>query len=547
MKKNRETDAKCIARTGAVFGLVGALALGGLSACSTTTSGSSSSSASTTANVESVQQLAKKLTFDVNEMPQATKKVVYLSGSWNEMGKQFADQATEELKRYVADGLSGTVATYGFDGARDLEEKYLTYYEKNAPELVELYRGMAEGIDLSYEDFMLGIISFYDTPEEEEDSERAADTCSNIAAWGSQTEGGKLIVGADWDSNGSTSYYMPTVVAYPDNGNAFISESSFQGNLVLNDKGLVVAGSSGQNAEEDDTGMGIPVMCGQWLNAANSSTAEEAQKNYLKHYTTVYGDNANLNDTEGGHVVVEATAAHNATRSSGDFGESDYLIATNDFMTDEMQSSLLPAGSGYDDCRPRYYTEEAILKRNTGHATARTIADALGSTAYTTDGTTWVEDNWNAETGLNSPEAVSPYYQNIMKAIAVPEEGTYYVMNGCSNTQISQLPNANGTYVQIKLAASAEESAQAARETANSLIYSAGSSIDHATSDTTEAEKALNSAKEELVRGDAYLVKAGLQTDTRAQKLIGRADSAYLRAQDYAQKAIGDPQAVLDL
>ncbi len=545
MKEERRTRRSRIARTGAVFGLAGALALAGLSGCNAAST--SSGSSGTAANVESVQQLAKKLSFDVDEMPQATKKVVYLSGSWKEMGEQFADQANKELKRYVADGISGTVGTYGFDSARELEDKYLTYYEKHAPELVELYQGMAEGLDLSYEDFMLGIISFYDTPDEEEDSERAADTCSNIAAWGSQTESGKLIVGADWDSNGSAAYYMPTVVAYPDEGNAFISESSFQGNLVMNDKGLVVSGSSGQNASDDDTGMGIPVMCAQWLNAANSSTAEEAEKNYIKHYLTTYGDNANLNDVEGGHVVVEATQAHHATRTSGDFGETDYLIATNDFMTDEMQSSLLPAGSGYDDCRPRYYTEEAILKRDAGHATARTIADALGSTAYTEDGTTWVEDNWNAETGLNSPEAVSPYYQNIMKAIAVPEDGSYYVMNGCSNTQISQLPHANGTYVQIKLEASAAESAQAARETANTLIYSAGSAIDHATDDTTEAKEALNSAKEELVRGDAYMTKAGMQTGARAQKLISRAASAYLRAQDYAQKAIGDPQAVLDL
>lgn len=548
MKKRSFTARKpqALIKVGLVALCAGSIALSGCGAAATS-AGSSSNSGSSAATSTVSSTLVEKLSFDATEQPEPTKSVVYLSGSWHDMGVQFAEQATEALKREVSEGIADAVATYGWDGAKEEEQDYLTYYEEHAPELVELYQGMAEGLDIDYEDFMVGMISYVtEESTDEADEERAADTCSNMAAWGSQTEDNKLIVGADWDSNGTTAYYMPTVVAFPDDGNAFISESGFQGNLVMSSKGLVVAGSSGQNAEDGDCGMGIPVMTSQWLLGATCDNATEAKDAYLGGLTPTTGDNANLNDTDGNHYLVEATVAHNATREPGDFGETDYLIATNDFMTDEMQSSLLPKGSGYDDCRPRYYTEEQILLQDTGKVTTRTLANALGSTSYY-DGSTWTTDNWNAETGLNSPEAVSPMYQNIMKAICVPEDGAYYVMNGCSNQEVSLLPNARGTYVKITLTESAADSNSAARDTANSLIYSAGSVIDHATDDTTDAKASLNEAKEALNEGDGYTTQAGLVSGTEAQALLSKATSAYLRAQDLAQAAIGDNQAVLDL
>ena len=496
--------------------------------------------------------LAEKLSYDAAEQPDPIKSVVYVSGSWKDMGRQFAEKVPDALKRYVTSNLSAAVASYGLDGARELESAYLKHYEEHAPQLVELYRGMAEELNISYEDFMLGIISFHENPAAEEDAEaaesnadRTAEGCSTVAAWGEQSKDGNLIVGADWDSIGAESWYMPTVIAYPDDGNAFISESGFQGNLVMNEHGLVCAGSSGQNAAEDDTGMGIPVMTSQWLVAATCSTVPEAQKAYLESYTTVYGDNASYHDLEGGHVVIEATKAHNATRASGDFGEKDYLIATNDFMTDEMQNSLLPAGSGYDDCRPRYWTEERVLLNAKGKATERTIADALAETGFYADGA-WTHDNWNLETGLNSPEAISPHYQNVMKAIAVPEEDAYYVMNGCVNKEVSLLPDATGTYVQVKLCASPAESAAAARETANGLIFDAGSRIAHADDPQNAAKASLNAAKQAQIEGDNLTSQAGVADGKQAQALLGKAATAYLRVQSHAQEALGDNQAVLD-
>ena len=101
--------------------------------------------------------------------------------------------------------------------------------------------------------------------------------------------------------------------------------------------------------------------------------------------------------------------------------------------------------------------------------------------------------------------------------------------------------------MRITLAGSAQDSNADARDTANTLIYNAGSAVAHATATGENPEAALNKAKEALVEGDAYTSQAGLESGTDAQALLGKATSAYLRAQSYAQAAIGDNQAVLDL
>lgn len=499
-------------------------------------------------NAQIEEMLLKKLNYDVEEMPNGWKSVVYLSGSWHDIGEQYAKLTPDAVKCYAATGLSAVISSYGMEEAKEMSQEYIAYYKEHAPELVELYQGMADGIGMEFDDFVLAYINFYaDEAATAEDVERDdTDGCSNIAAWGEATKDGTLIIGADWDSLGVDSYYEPTVVVYPENGNAFINGSGFEGNLAMNIKGLACSGSSGQSAGEGDNAIGLPVMTSTFLSAAKYDNAEEAQKNYLEHYTAIYAENANYNDTNGGHILTEASAAHHASRTSGDFGEKDYLIATNDFMTDEMQSSMLPEGSGYDDCRPRYWTEEKVLLDAKGEATVQTIADAIGATGFYADGK-WTEDNWNLDIGLNSPEAISPFYQNLLKSIAVPETGAFYVMNGCSNTEISLLPGASGSYVKLTLAEDMWTVNTDARSTANLLIYDAGNYITHMSGNTEKQKEDLNTAKQALVAGDSYTSQAGCaENEDTARELLSKATSQYMKAQTYAQKAQDDVTAVLN-
>lgn len=490
--------------------------------------------------------LAELLSYDAESMPDGYKNVVFVSGSWYDMGYQFAMQVPDAVKRNVTSGISANVAEYGWDAIRELAADCIAYYEEKIPETVQLWHGMADALGLDFETFAIGMVEIPATGvTTADDVTRNEEGCSSIAAWGDTTENGQLIVGSDWDSIGSDCYYMPAVVAYPENGNAFVTQSGWRGNLVLNEKGLVCTGSSGQSAGEGDNAMGIPVMTATYILAARCDTAQEAADEYLNAgLTSIYSENQSYHDINGGHIVIEASAAHHDTRFPGDFQDDNYQITSNDFMTEEMLSSLLPAGSGYDDCRPRYWTEERILLDAEGQATAHTIAEALGADRYYMDGE-WIENDWSLDYGLHSPEAFSPFYQNVAKSVAIPENGSYFVMNGCRNTNVSLLPNASGSFVQLILSATPEETAANARFTSNSLIFDAAKYVDE-TENKEALQEYLNLAKEAQIAGDNYTAQAGIaETELDALMLCSRAASQYLKAQSFAQRAMEDAAAVL--
>lgn len=487
------------------------------------------------------------LDFDPKEMPKGPKSVVFLEGSWYDMGYQYGTQVPDVVKREAAIGMSKKINNYGYDVASAEADYYIEHYQQHMPELLELYRGMADAIGMDNHDFVTSLLYFsgvMNTEVDNDSSEKAG--CSNIAAWGKQTEGEELIVGGNLDLYDEYYYYVPSVIAYPEDGNAFVTSSGFFCNMVINDKGLIVTGSSGQSAGEGDRALGLSPTVGFSVLAARCDTAEEAADEYIKDGRLVFGDNFHGEDINGGHVIVEATPAHYAKRHPGDFGEEDYLIATNDFMTDEMQSSLLPAGSGYDDCRPRYWTEERVLLDANGKATAETIAKAIGSMGYYADGK-WVDDNWSIETGLNSPEAIAPNYQTVLQSIAVASRAALYVRNGCGSPLTSYNPSATSNFVKLVMADNMLDTCASLRNTTTMLIFEAGGTIYRSDNGSTEAmESALRSAKESLIEGDHYKALAACASDKETQRLYyGKACSSYLEAQDYAQTAANDHFAVL--
>lgn len=498
-------------------------------------------------NGENENDLLRALEYDPEEMPNGPKSVIFLQGTWYEMGYQYGTQVPDVVKREAAIGLAKKINKYGYDVASAEADYYIAHYETHMPELLDLYHGMADAVGLDYHDFVTGILYFsgvMNTDTEDSDAEKTG--CSNIAAWGSQTVDGELIVGANLDLYDEYHYYVPSVVAYPDDGNAFVTSSGFFCNMVLNEKGLVITGSSGQSAGEGDRAIGMSPTVGCSVLAARCDTAEEAADEYIKDGRLCFGDNFHGEDINGGHVIVESSPAHYAKRHPGDFGEKDYLIATNDFMTEEMQSSLLPAGSGYDDCRPRYWTEERVLLDANGKATAETIAKAIGSNRYYADGK-WVDDNWNYEYGLFCPEAISPSFQTITQSIVVASKAALYVRNGCGNTLVSFNPNATGNFVKLVLADTMESTCSSLRNTAAALIFEAGGVIYHSgDEDTSAMEASLRLAKEAIVKGDNYKAFAACASDEDTARLYyGKACSSFLEAQDYAQTAAGDTFAVL--
>lgn len=505
-----------------------------------------------------------EFTYDVNEDPPATKQVVFVKGSWEEMGLQFGQQAKDAVQRDVASGYSGAINKYGdFDTAMDNIYKYTDIIEEKAPELLELWKGMAEGAEVDYEKLLLSQVSF--NPEDK--------FCSTISVWGDKTDDGNLISGVNSDGSGYGSVYMPAVVAFPDEGNAFIGYSGFVTNGLMNEKGLVVMASQGQESGEGDIGYGIPTCAGAFHVAWSCDNAKQAKNTYIKEKLGPgTGENLHVSDIKGNAFIVEHTNDSDMVRTDEDFGTGDYTIATNNFLIEEMWDSLHKEDAFWDDCLPRYWTEEKIIQDSENKATIDTINNALGSNSYYIDedwysyvweggnyigykeieNGVWEEDIWDISdtyTGFWSPENREPGTKCVMRGIMDPSEMNMYVMSGCRDTNISVLPDGTGNFWRLTLGEDESSMIYNAKSYAQIQIYLAARDIDTANEDGTDVSDRvtyLKEAKSLLLKGIAYEEQAGCTTDENEKLMyIGKAVSEYCAAQCYAQKAQDNPNKLI--
>ena len=507
---------------------------------------------SDSSSVPTEEELMAQLEYDMEASPDPVRNVVILKGSWEEMGKQYAQQMPDVVKRCVASGLSGLLSEHTYEeGLKALDEQ-LAYYEEHAPEVTELFRGLAEGAGIDFETVALGMASF-----------NGSAFCSTMAAWGKATEDGRLLMGANWDTESGDSYFLPAIMAYPNGGKAFIASCGFFGNIVMNSDGVVFTGSSGQSANEEDYGYGLPIISPMTFLAAKCETAEQAKDLYISDYAPGCGDNFHVADKNGSYVV-EHTAAKNAVRQSGDFGEKDYTIATNDFMCEEMQDSLYSEDEYWDDNRPRYWTEERVLLDDYGKANLDTFADALGCNSFYIPEnweesdwhpmfpeselkTGWNEDVWNLDKyeGYYTPENREPNLKTVTKGIADPENMTMYIINGSSDTLVTGNPEATGNYMSLTLCETYEEAVYNAKNYAMMQIWLGGRDIDQSSKNTEQRTEYLDTAKKAEIAGENYSYRAGIAQDENTKmQLYAKAASKFCEAQCYAQLAQNNPYCI---
>ncbi len=499
------------------------------------------------------QALMEQLEYDVEKAPKPVRNVVILSGTWEEMGSQYAKQFPDVVKRCVASGVSGMLQDCTYEEGLKAVREQVDYYDEHAPEVTQLFQGLAAGAGIDFETVAMGMGSFYN-----------AGFCSTMAAWGQATKGGKLLVGANWDTEGGDSYYLPAIMAYPKDGHAFVASCGFFGNIVMNDAGVVLTGSSGQSAKEEDTGLGLPVISPMTFLAAKADDAAKAKDLYISDYSPGTGDNFHVADTSGVSYVVEHTAAKDCVRQSGDFGEKDYTIATNDFMMEEMQDSLYSGEEFWDDNRPRYWTEERILLDGYGKATPDTIAKALSCNGFYIPKdwkksgwkpmfpeeelkTGWNDDVWNLNRyqGYWSPENREPSLKAVTKSVADPKNQTLYIMNGSADTLVSGNPEATGNFMNLKLCETYEEAVYEAQRFALMQNWLAARDIDNAKGDTKEREENLDKSKAATITGENYVYRANLAGEKADRmKYYGKALSKYCEAQCYAQLAQDNPTCI---
>ena len=509
------------------------------------------------------EKSAEKLAYDPAEPPSNIREVVVLSGTPKEMGKQYGQQAADSLSRLVTYKKALAIEKFGsIDKAYEALDDYADVYSKGVPEVLEMFRGMAETSGISYDDILVTYTQFVNNPHR---------NCSTISMWGDATVDGKTICGANYDLTLEPYIYEPSVVAYPKNGNAFMAGSGLIGGTYMNDKGLVILGSQGQDWNKEDLGVGVAPKVGLLEIAMTCKTAKEAKKLYIDKVAPGSGENMHVIDADNNKLIVEHTAAKDSVRTSGDFGEQDYMIATNTFLTEKMQDSIYQGDEFWDDALPRYWTEQKIIEDNMGANTIDTLNDALGSTKYFVDQNwysdvwekeefvgykdmengVWSDDNWDITdkyTGFWTPENREAATECICRTVCVPEDLTMYVMAGCRDTYSSTLPNATGNFWKLSLEKNPVEVVEVMENQTQIQVYigSRDTEIAAALEEDETREEDLTTAKTSLYEGMSYknLAKAESDKTTRLE-YFSKALNAYCKAYCYAQLAQNDTKKLI--
>ncbi|MCO7122115.1 C45 family autoproteolytic acyltransferase/hydrolase [Ihubacter massiliensis] len=483
--------------------------------------------------------------FDPDQPPFPTKEVAVLQGSWYEMGLQYGQQARDSLHRRVAFFLQldrSKAETY--DKLYDDMKEYIAHYQQFFPEFVELLHGMADGAKLGFLD-VAATHTIY-TPLSEH-------SCSHVSAWGKATADGGIYGGANWDYEGNLRVYEPAVIAYPDNGHAFISASGIATNAMINDAGVMVLSSGSQHKlPKDHKDIGFQYMVGFLYISAKCATAAEARDALLNaNIACNIGNNVQIVDQTLDAFILEHTARMDIIRKSGDYGEQDYLIATNHFLAPEMKPSLYSGDQEWIDCQYRYDTEEQVIKENYGKVTLDTINQALGSTRTFVDGR-WEDEIWSMEPtagvsrGEWSPDNVSVTCKCVNRGLIDLKKRTLYIIAGCGNTLAAERPYAAGTASRLVLKGSPKEVLENAKMHAQVQLFLAGKDLTGQTMPDQDKIERLNKAKAALYAGHNYMNLADCSLDRNERlRLYGMAATRYSYCQCMAQQAMDDPQRIV--
>lgn len=485
---------------------------------------------------------------DIPEIP-VTKGLVFVSGSWHQMGVQYGKQAKDAVRIKCASGIANAVEYWRRKGtALEAVQEYQKLLEEKAPQISMLWHGIAEGAGLDFTDIGLAYMDFRKTDMR----------CSNISAWGQAAAGQKTYCGMNCDEKELVNYYAPTVIAYPDCGYPFISASGFTCNCVFNTQGLVLMASCGQNAMPEDVGVGLPNCISLILCAVSCKNAEAAKEKILaERLGPGGGENIHIADKGGKAFVIEHTAARDMVRMAGDNGEKDYLLATNHFMIPQMESSNF-FGQKHEQWMNsyfRYWSEEQVLVENYGKIDLELLNNALGNRRFFAKDLSvlgkkrWkvpeaVRSGWNdlwgggsqlaaRHTGKFSPEIRTANAKCVFSALIYPERLEFYLLNGCRDKTMSMNPWATGVFTKTIMAHSAREVTESVWEEAARRIYEVSCMNDMGDS--------LKEAKLAYAEGIYWRNLAICEEDCEGDlELWSHSSSAFLKAQQYAFLNIGE-------
>jgi hypothetical protein len=294
--------------------------------------------------------LAQRLSaHEDDSLPPDILPVVVLSGSDYEMGYQYGQQAGAHIFLNTEASWAAALQRLSHDEVINGLKASQHYIQQYTPENIEMMKGMAAGAtaagyDVSYEDALMMncVLPDPDTanfPNGAEQSELPPrKSCSVCSAWGSATKDGRLI-GLDTVDGGGEAFRAVIIVAFPDHGHNYMCGAvagEMGEHFYINNTGLFIGNSGGgrsPRAVDYDYG-----LC--WANALPhivrfADNAVEA-RDIMTSFPINFPENFHFVDQQHNSFVVEKTAAIQAVRSSGDFGEEDFLYSTNTYLHEDM-------------------------------------------------------------------------------------------------------------------------------------------------------------------------------------------------------------------
>jgi hypothetical protein len=297
-----------------------------------------------------------------DSIPPSILPVVILAGSDYEMGFQYGEQAAAYIDRTREDKWASALRRFNREEVLRALRANQTFVRSYTPEWLDFMQGMADGASragypMTYTDVLLMNCTLPDPktsryPEGAGDDELTSKRCSVASAWGSATRDGKL-VGLDTLDTPDVAHAV-VIVAFPEEGNAYMcgaDAGEIGDHFLMNNKGLFLGNSGGGSSPRpEDEGYGIAWACSLPYLVRFAGGAFEARDMVMKWQINV-PENFHFVDVRGEACVVEKTAAVQAVRRPGDFGERDFLFSTNNYLHADMkvtkEGGFVGAHGGY--------------------------------------------------------------------------------------------------------------------------------------------------------------------------------------------------------
>lgn len=348
-----------------------------------------------------------------------------LKGTWQEMGVQYGERAGD-LIRLVFEGYYDQIYASIKDADKIVSDARLfgEYLAKLVPEAVEFMQGIAEGASPELakscyasigDDFdKILIINHYfacrrvmghqylgegKVSAGQPFDPETLPACSGVVVLGKldgPTKDKTTIHGGTRDQVFFPQLYEVTYTTSPSDPKAhriwtIASAGEIGGQMVGNDKGVIVTGYAGGNAK-DLWAYGLEWNIGDWYAACFAATAEEAAQiltvgrpGYIERtgsqiVTPAWGINWLISDPKDARCV-EIVPGRYAVRKVGDFGEENFLVCTNHCVAtwsydEHNQRTDVPmveygpetgAYSGLSVSGTRYWTHFWNVKYNYGN------------------------------------------------------------------------------------------------------------------------------------------------------------------------------------